>query len=84
MAVSTADLIAWRDALIQSRLSGVLRVRDALRTEVEYRSDAEMERAIASANEMIAAATVSQPVTTLRFHTSKGLGHWDQRRFGWY
>lgn len=73
MAVSTADLIAWRDALVKARMSGTRRVRDADGSEVEYRSDAEMRAAIAAANDMIAAAGQVQPITTIRFCTSKGL-----------
>lgn len=72
MAVTVDQLTAWRDALVQARLSGVLRVRDAFRSEVEYKTDAEMERAIASANEQIAALTAT-PITTIKFTTSKGL-----------
>ena len=45
-------------------------VQDADGSRVECRSDAEMARAIAAADAMIAAG---QPVKTIRFSTSKGL-----------
>jgi hypothetical protein len=70
MAILIADLIAWRDRLVQARLTGTRRVRDSDGSEIEYRSDAEMARAIASADSMIGAG---QPIKTVRFTTSKGL-----------
>jgi hypothetical protein len=70
MAIATADLIAWRDRLVEARMMGTRAVQDADGSRVEYRSDAEMARAIAAADTMIAAG---QPVTTIRFSTSKGL-----------
>jgi hypothetical protein len=72
VAVAVGDLILWRDGLIESRLSGVRIVGDAFRSEVEYKSDAEMERAISWADELIAAATAGITITTIRFNTSKG------------
>jgi hypothetical protein len=83
--ITLDDLTGWRDRLINARLTGIKVIRDALKTEVEYKTDAEMERALASATEMIVAMTAA-PVTTIRFRTSKGLGPLDYRRFGggWY
>jgi hypothetical protein len=71
MAVPVADLQTWRDALVQARMTGTRRVRDADGSEIEYRSDSEIARAIAAADAMISAA--SPPITTIRFDTSKGL-----------
>jgi hypothetical protein len=70
MAVSLNDLILWRDWLVAARMTGTRAVQDADGSRIEYRSDAEMARAIAAADAMIAAG---QPVTTIRFSTSKGL-----------
>jgi hypothetical protein len=69
---SVGDLTQWRDALLAARLNGMRRVRDANGEEIEYRSDAELARAIAAADALIAAAS-KPPITTIRFHTSKGL-----------
>lgn len=71
---TVAELTKWRDSLIESRLSGVRRVRDANGEEIEYRSDREYAAAIASADAMIAAAT-RRPPSTILFKTSKGLDH---------
>ncbi len=72
MALALADLQAWRDRLVESRLSGIMRVRDHNLSEVVYRSDNEMGRAIAYVESLIAAMSAT-PVTTIRFVTSKGL-----------
>ena len=71
MAVSVAELQAKRDALVLARMNGTRRVRDSDGSEIENRADAEIARAIAAADALIAAS--SPPVTTLRFNTSKGL-----------
>lgn len=73
MSAALPDLQAWRDALIQARLRGVRRVRDSDGSEVEYRSDTEMARAIGAADRAIADATNGRPVLSIKFHTSKGL-----------
>ena len=73
MAASPDDVTAWRDRLIQARMSGVREVQDSDGSRVTYRSDAEMRAAISAANDMIAAASQPQPVTSIRFRTSKGL-----------
>ncbi|ADP71984.1 hypothetical protein Rvan_2774 [Rhodomicrobium vannielii ATCC 17100] len=72
MAASLAQLIDWRDALFEARMTGVRRVRDADGVEIEYRSDNEMKAAIAAADSEIAAAQRRQP-STIHFRTSKGL-----------
>jgi hypothetical protein len=67
-----ADIIKWRDALIEARLSGVREVQDQNGERVTYKSDSEMARAIAAAEAAIAAAT-RRPSSTILFKTSKGL-----------
>ena len=52
MAVTQADL----DALIAARMSGVSQVRFSDGRQVTYRTDAEMERAIAFARDELTAA----------------------------
>lgn len=69
---SFAELTTMREALIASRAEGVRRVRNANGSEVEYRSDAEMARAIASLDAQIRAAH-SQPAHTIHFQTDKGV-----------
>jgi hypothetical protein len=54
-------------------MQGVHIVRDQNGESVECRSDAEMARAIASAEALIVQLQRAQPVTTMRFNTSKGL-----------
>lgn len=73
MAVSPEALQVWRDNLFEARLRGVLRVRDYNGESVEYRSDAEMARAIAAADRAIADATTGRRILTVKFQTSKGL-----------
>jgi len=72
MAAALSDLTAWRDKLMEARLRGVRRVRDSDGSEVEYRSDTEMARAIAAADRAIAEATTGRPVLSIKFNTSKG------------
>lgn len=72
MAASLADLIRWRDALFEARLSGVREVQDQNGERISYRSDSEMARALAAADAAIA-ATQAKPVNTILFKTSKGI-----------
>jgi hypothetical protein len=67
-----SDLLRFRSDLMQARYSGVRRLRDQNGEEVEYRSDTELARALASLEQTIAAAQ-SRPVSSIRFSTSKGL-----------
>jgi len=71
MANTPSDIQAWRDRLQQARLSGTRRVRDTDGSEIEYRSDTEMARALAYAESLL--ATASPQINTIRFTTSKGL-----------
>ena len=73
MTVMLADLIKSRDALKLARLNGARRVRDASGEEIEYRSEAEIARAIAAAERDIAALQGEPMPKTILFRTSKGL-----------
>ena len=75
MSSDLSDLRKWRDALFEARLRGVRRVRDSTGEEVEYRSDAEISRALAAVDRAIAEAEAgrSRPILSIRFNTSKGL-----------
>jgi hypothetical protein len=67
-----AELKSRREALTAQRASGVARVSCDRRT-VEYRSMAEIDRAIAALDREIAAAEGRPIVRQLRVTTSKGL-----------
>lgn len=62
----------YRDKLQDARFSGVRTVRDASGEEVTYRSQGEMERAIAALDAEIAALQQRRP-QQVRFQTSKGI-----------
>ena len=66
-----AQLQAWRDTLMASRLSGIRSATDENGESVQYSSDSEMAAAIAAADRELAAR--ARPVHTIRFRTSKGL-----------
>ena len=68
-----SDLLAMRDRLLDARFRGIRRVRDANGEEVEYRSDSEMAAALVALDQEIKRRSGNQPVTTIRFSTSKGL-----------
>lgn len=72
MALTVEQLTKARDDLIESRASGVRRVRDQNGEEVEYKSDAQMAAALAALDRQIAEATGQAAPHTIRFHTSKG------------
>ena len=67
-----ANLVKWRDGLVEARLAGVREYRDFNGEAVRYASDREMAAAIAAADRMIADAS-RRPASTIRFNTSKGL-----------
>ena len=67
-----AELKARREALLASRATGVARVSYDGRT-VEYRSLAEIDRAIEALDREIAAAEGRPIVRQLRVTTAKGL-----------
>lgn len=66
------DLRAHRDALLAQRSSGIARVSYDGKT-VEYRSLAEIDRAIEALEREIAAAEGRRMVRQVRVTTSKGL-----------
>lgn len=65
-----ADLIRWRDALVEARLSGIQTLVDQSGERIEYKSDRQMAAAIAAADAAITAATRKQPHTIV-FRTQK-------------
>jgi len=67
-----AELIAFRDGLLETRFSGVQSLTDQNGERVTYRSEAEIARALAAVNAEIAAASKT-PSSTIRFNSSKGL-----------
>lgn len=67
---TVADLIRWRDRLVEARLSGIQTLVDQSGERIEYKSDRQMAAAIASADAAIAAATRKQP-NTIVFRTHK-------------
>jgi len=67
-----ADLQTRREALLASRASGVARVSYEGKT-VEYRSLAEIDRAIEALEREIAAAEGRRVIRHLRVTTDKGL-----------
>ena len=69
MTHTHADLIRFRDALIQARLSGVRSLTDQNGESIEYKSDAQMSAALAYVEKLIA----GQQPHTIVFNTSKGL-----------
>jgi hypothetical protein len=69
---TAADLRARRDALTTKRSSGVARVSYDGKT-VEYRSLAEIDRAIEALDREIATAEGRRIVRQLRMTTTKGL-----------
>lgn len=66
---NVADLIKWRDALIKARLSGVKTLVDSSGETVTYKSDREMQSALAAVERLIRGETPHSIV----FKTSKGL-----------
>lgn len=72
MAYTLRELRQFREQLFETRLKGIRRVRDQNGEEIEYKSDAEMERAIRAVDLEIASFTRRIPHTII-FKTSKGL-----------
>lgn len=72
MALTLNQLSASRDALFDARVRGVRRFRDQNGEEVEFRSDAEMARALAALDAEIAKTSGVAIPRTLHFVTSKG------------
>ena len=72
MALTLDQLTKSRDALLEARSRGVRRFRDQNGEEVEFRSDAEMARALAALDAEIAKASGAAAPRVLHFQTSKG------------
>lgn len=70
MGWRTEDLIRMRDELKDARFSGVRRFVDQNGETIEYKSDAEMARALVAIETELAAR---KPPSTIRFQTSKGV-----------
>lgn len=73
MTLSVAKLQAWRDSLVEARLSGIRELEDQNGERIVYRSDMEMARAIGMAEAEIARLSGQPKRTTLKFKTTKGL-----------
>jgi hypothetical protein len=69
-ALTLTELQDMQAALVRARASGTRRVRDSSGEEVEYRSDAELARALADVESRIAAMPSAAP-NVIRFNTSK-------------
>ena len=69
--VTLIELTKMRADLFAARMSGARRVRDQNGEEIEYRSDAEMTRALAALDAEIAGLQ-TRPANTILFKTSKG------------
>ena len=72
MALTLDQLTKSRDALLEARSRGARRFRDQNGEEVEFRSDAEMARALAALDAEIAKASGAATPRVLHFQTSKG------------
>ncbi len=66
-----STMLAWREALRRARFAGTLSVEVDGR-KVQYKNDAEMRQADSDLSNLIAEASGNEPVTTIRFSTSKG------------
>ncbi|MFA6280772.1 MAG: hypothetical protein WC612_08335 [Bdellovibrionales bacterium] len=67
----TAQLTAWRDALLKARYAGIRTVEyDGKR--VSYATDAEMATALADLERRIT-STTTQRITQVRINSSKGV-----------
>lgn len=67
------QLAAWRDRLQDARFQGVCSVRDADGSEVAYRSDGELARAIAALDREIAKLEGAAHPRVSQIRLSKGL-----------
>lgn len=72
MMASAAQLTEWRDRLQGARFSGTREVQESNGERIEYKSDAEMARALAAIDSEIAQLQ-QRRLSLVRFQTSKGL-----------
>ena len=69
---SALQLREWRDRLQSARFSGTRAVEDSNGERVEYKSDAEMARALAAIDSEIAQLQ-RRRLSIIRLQTSKGI-----------
>lgn len=67
------QLAAWRDRLQDARFQGVRSVRDADGSEISYRSDGELARALAAVDREIAKMGHAAHPRVSQIRLSKGL-----------
>ncbi|MBN8606230.1 MAG: hypothetical protein J0L81_04870 [Caulobacterales bacterium] len=72
-ALSLPELQTLRDALIRARFAGVREVQDHNGERVQYRSDAEMARALANCEALIAQMHSGQSPNVIKFDARKGV-----------
>jgi hypothetical protein len=72
VALTLSDLQSLKDALVRARLSGVREIVDQSGERLQYKSDREMQAALASVESQIAALQ-SAPPNVVKFKVSKGL-----------
>ncbi len=70
--LTLSDLQSLRDGLIRARLGGVREVKDQNGETLTWKSDREMQAALADVESRIAALQSGASVKTVRFQTSKG------------
>jgi hypothetical protein len=73
MAVTLAQLEAYRERLMDAKFSGALMVQDSSGEMIRYRSHSELAAALASLDAEIRNLTGGHRPSTIHFATSKGL-----------
>lgn len=73
MAVTLAQLEAYRERLLDAKFSGALMVQDSSGEMIRYRSHSELAAALASLDAEIRTLTGGHPPSTIHFQTSKGV-----------
>lgn len=73
MAVTLAQLEAYRERLMDAKFSGALMVQDSSGEMIRYRSHSELAAALASLDLEIKKLTGGHRPSTVQFQTSKGL-----------
>jgi len=73
MAVTLAQLEAFRENLMEAKFSGALIVQDSSGEMIRYRSHSELAAALASLDAEIRTLMGVQRPSTIHFATSKGL-----------
>lgn len=72
-ALSLSELQSLRDSLIRARLAGVREVQDQNGERIQYRSDAEMARALSNCEALIAQMQSGQTPNVIKFDARKGV-----------